>query len=531
VDRWNDLWVGGLDNRIHQKIDGLTASTVPGSAFSTNAGGYGGVIDANGTFWSVSHSPFSQSGTLRLPSPTVPPANWEVRSTGDTDVDGKLYGIALDPVRPYLWQTAEDIVFCWNTNGTPRTNANGLMTFAHGDPKARGLVVETNGHVWVAHGHDEYRETVGHLNANGDWVGNLTLATNGLAATYFANTNCEPPAVLAGLEGPVDFAATNNWPGAPVPTNGFSVRWVGEVRTRYSGVHSFFVSADAGAGFRLFIVVGGAQTQLIDNWNGQAQGEISGTQVLTGNTNYRVRLEYWSTSGVPQVRLSWQEPDQAKTVLPLSQLVQRGITPTGLSVDTEGFLWVGCRDSHSLLRIDPQAGPTVTNSGVVSRLGSVDRVVDLGYRDDFPYPYDDPARPYNYSDMTGFNNRIINPSSQPLKGYWTVIEDSGMAGLVWDRIIWVAPGSGSGAVEVWARAADERLALASEPFLATANGAVLYGLEGRFVEVRVGLRRSAPSNFVALESLTLHGLTSGFAGSRPSRTSRWVKAMMPRSPP
>jgi hypothetical protein len=68
------------------------------------------------------------------------------------------------------------------------------------------------------------------------------------------------------------------------------------------------------------------------------------------------------------------------------------------------------------MRIDPQAGTLAVTNGMTNYVGVVDLVVDLGDGKFHAQPYDKPASPYNYSDMTGFNNRIVNPGGEPLKG-------------------------------------------------------------------------------------------------------------------
>jgi len=56
VDGNNDVWVGGLGNRIHELYDGATGQPVLGTQFNPGCGGYGGLIDGNGVLWSASLS-------------------------------------------------------------------------------------------------------------------------------------------------------------------------------------------------------------------------------------------------------------------------------------------------------------------------------------------------------------------------------------------------------------------------------------------------------------------------------------------
>jgi hypothetical protein len=61
-------------------------------------------------------------------------------------------------------------------------------------------------------------------------------------------------------------------------------------------------------------------------------------------------------------------------------------------------------------------------------------IVDLGGGTWHTSPYDTNASPYNYSDMTGFNVRVVNPGLQPLKGYWKAIHDGRNAGQLWNKV-------------------------------------------------------------------------------------------------
>jgi len=89
-----------------------------------------------------------------------------------------------------------------------------------------------------------------------------------------------------------------------------------------------------------------------------------------------------------------------------------GDGPTGVAVDSKGYIWVTNLVSNSLSRIDPKLGTA----------GKVDLTVDLG----------EGAKPYNYSDMTGREKRSLSP----MKGSWTVVTDSGSPRTQWDVLRW-----------------------------------------------------------------------------------------------
>jgi hypothetical protein len=154
--------------------------------------------------------------------------------------------------------------------------------------------------------------------------------------------------------------------------------------------------------------------------------------------------------------------------------------------------------------MDPQAGPMVVTNGVTNYVGLVDMVVDLGNEPG------NQAHPYNYSDMTGFNQRVVNPGLQPLKGYWTVVQDSGIADEFWQRVSWNASLTNGCSVEVYIRAANDRGTLARADYLAVSNGVPVTGVNGRYIEVRLALTRTNAAQLPAVHDLTLHGLSSSF---------------------
>jgi PA14 domain len=510
VDKFNDIWVGGHDDssRIHLKVNGLTGSIVPNSAFNAGIGGYGGVIDGLGNLWSSE----SGGGSLLwlIPPTNYPPqrgTNWFVLTEWGAD----MYGIAVDPVHPNIWSASDSYVFRWTTNGAPDTNADGsLKTFFDGNGGRKGLAVDANGHVWAAHA--EGSTTVGHVNTNGTWLGDVNLQVTNLFAEYFNNTNLNGWPVLTHGEGPVNFSWTNHWPGSPIPTNQFSARWSGIVSPQAQGDHVFYVSAEAGAAFRL--TVNGAV--IIDHWTNPVPVavELAGTNWLGTNVSYDIKLEYVHFTNGAQITLSWQEPGMTKQIIPAQAFTNSSIGPTRISIDSAGKVWAGCLNSSTAVRIDPNAGALTNVDGATNRVGLVDMVVNLGdgsASDPHQPPYNIAASPYNYSDMTGFNERVVNPAMIPLKGYWTVIDDSGTVDEIWKYVSWNAFVTNGCSIEVYVRVNNDRQALASEAFVpATNNMTLIPQVQGRFIEVRLAMTRDDATNQPVVYDLTLHGSSSGF---------------------
>ncbi|MCK4660709.1 MAG: thrombospondin type 3 repeat-containing protein, partial [Phycisphaerae bacterium] len=147
-----------------------------------------------------------------------------------------------------------------------------------------------------------------------------------------------------------------------------------------------------------------------------------------------------------------------------------GSMPTGVAVDANGKVWVTNYNSSNVMRIDPNAGG--------DGLGAVDLTVSLGSG----------ASPYNYSDMTG-----IGLLSVVQQGSWTFVHEGRPAHTDWAWVRWNdedcaaphEPPSTSIVVEV--RAAGAEGSLGGETYVQVDNGALLSGIVGTFLQLRVTL--------------------------------------------
>jgi hypothetical protein len=144
-----------------------------------------------------------------------------------------------------------------------------------------------------------------------------------------------------------------------------------------------------------------------------------------------------------------------------------GSTPTGVSVDSKGKVWVTNYGSSNTMRIDPDVN-----------LGTVDLTVNLGGG----------ANPYNYSDMTG---AVAIGATNP-QGTWTVNQDSGAAGTVWGKVAWNTenPAPQPGSIDVQVRAADQTSQLPGLPWLEVGNNIPFnsQNVIGRYIQVQAILQ-------------------------------------------
>ncbi len=178
------------------------------------------------------------------------------------------------------------------------------------------------------------------------------------------------------------------------------------------------------------------------------------------------------------------------------------VGPTGLSVDTDGMVWVVNFDDCSAMRINPDLGALGTG-GVP--IGAVDQVINLGAKNSCGYHCETagilnlPANPDAYGDMTGFLNVSLLQS-----GSWTVVHDANAAGVQWTSISWTEALASAPHLKVEARAAEQSEDLSNNAFQVVENGVDLTALTGRYVEIRVTFTRDyGVTDSPALTSLSV----------------------------
>lgn len=136
---------------------------------------------------------------------------------------------------------------------------------------------------------------------------------NGLRSEYYDNKD------LTNLKLTRTDAAINfNWRTAsPDPLLGedtFSVRWTGQVKTRFTETYTFHTVSDDG----IRVWVNGAL--LIDSWFNQSWVERTGTISLEAGKLYSIKVEYYEDTGGAAAQLYWSSSRQSKEVVPASAL-------------------------------------------------------------------------------------------------------------------------------------------------------------------------------------------------------------------
>ena len=142
VDGSNNVWIGGLGNRIHE-LHNSAGAVVPGTQSNVFCGGYGGLVDGNGVLWSA-------RGLMRYDPASPPGVCLSVSNS---------YGLALDSTG-HVWNSQ------WTNNTITRLSPAGgiLNTYSTGGSCSRGVAVTADDHIWVA---NSCSNTVTRLNNSG----------------------------------------------------------------------------------------------------------------------------------------------------------------------------------------------------------------------------------------------------------------------------------------------------------------------------------------------------------------------------
>jgi streptogramin lyase len=134
VDGSNNVWIGGLGNRVHELYD-QNGIAVVGTQFNLGCGGYGALVDANGVLWSAGDG---QNVLLRYDPAT---------KTGSCLSLGRFsYGLGIDP-SGFIWHSN------WSSNTVLKISPAGVIAgsfFTGGASNDRGVAVTPDGHVWIA---------------------------------------------------------------------------------------------------------------------------------------------------------------------------------------------------------------------------------------------------------------------------------------------------------------------------------------------------------------------------------------------
>ena len=123
-----------------------------------------------------------------------------------------------------------------------------------------------------------------------------------------------------------DFASAIPSGTAITGADTFSIAWSGQVESEFSGLHTFYVTADDGA--RLWV-----NDQMIASRTFAAAGpEMRGQVNLTAGKRVNIRLEYIEQTGSASVKLEWSSASRAREVIPTARLFPARVDKAGGSL-------------------------------------------------------------------------------------------------------------------------------------------------------------------------------------------------------
>ena len=180
VDANNDVWTLGHNDAAIQKVEGATGLPLLPTGWA-GALGYGGLIDPHGVLWSACNP-----SVLRF-DPAILATNTSY--SGEIVDSGASYGIGIDPLTGQIWFSR------YSDSGdttpsvarlAPDGAAIGNYCQGNNNLKSRGVAVDDQGNVWVAHGNEGVNGSVAHLRTDGTYVGSVYLACNTFNSTGVA---------------------------------------------------------------------------------------------------------------------------------------------------------------------------------------------------------------------------------------------------------------------------------------------------------------------------------------------------------
>ncbi len=152
-DGSNDVWFGGLGNRVHERHNSAGVP-IAGSQFNYGNGGYGGLVDAANVLWSAG----ANTVLLRYDPVTSTSLNAPTLFS---------YGLARDS-SGNIWNTQ------WTYNQVRKFNPAGawLATYFTGGNGSRGIAATADDDMWIANSNSN---TVTRLSNSGALLATITV--------------------------------------------------------------------------------------------------------------------------------------------------------------------------------------------------------------------------------------------------------------------------------------------------------------------------------------------------------------------
>ena len=139
------------------------------------------------------------------------------------------------------------------------------------------------------------------------------LAGDGLQAQYFNTDDLSGPA-LVRVDSAIDFDWAADSPDASINADTFSARWNGQLESRFTETHTFYVNANDGA--RLWI----NGELLVNQFDSGTVSDASASIDLIAGRRYDIQFEYRENTGAASAKLEWDSASLNRETVPTSQL-------------------------------------------------------------------------------------------------------------------------------------------------------------------------------------------------------------------
>jgi hypothetical protein len=138
--------------------------------------------------------------------------------------------------------------------------------------------------------------------------------TGGIKGEYFVGMTLSGAPALTRLDPAVDFAWAADGPGAPIPIDGFSVRWTADLEIAVADTYTFTTNSDDGA--RLWV----NDQQVVNRWVDQGATDAVSQPIPLEPGIYPLRMEYYENTGDATAHLYWQTPTLEREIIPAGPL-------------------------------------------------------------------------------------------------------------------------------------------------------------------------------------------------------------------
>jgi hypothetical protein len=128
----------------------------------------------------------------------------------------------------------------------------------------------------------------------------------GVLAEYFSGKSFATP-LMTRQEASINYDWATGSPHPSVPSDGFSVRWTGNIVATTSGSYTFETRTDDGV--RLWV----NNVLVINEWKDHAPTNYTATVTLTAGEVIPIKMEYYESTGGAVARLRWSGPSFALT--------------------------------------------------------------------------------------------------------------------------------------------------------------------------------------------------------------------------